>query len=306
MERWVDQACSAIAAWAPYPAIQDPSLTFLHRALVGLLLIAPLCSTIGIQVVNFRMAFFAEAVGHSAFTGIALGFLLASAVGDAVDPFWVMVVFGVLAALAITLYRRRSGLSNDTVIGVFSAAVIALGLCVISHLTETNRLRGGNSKLLEFLQGNILTVRPSDVLALAVFFVAAMGFQAFAYNRLLLMSINAPLAQTFGVRVRAYDYAFTLLLSLIVMFSIRAVGALLVTALLVIPAAAARNLARSAGSLFWYGLLIATTSAVGGLILSDYLTSATGGTVVLCAASWFLLSTLVAGRRRRAGASVSS
>lgn len=262
----------------------------MHRAFVGMLLLAPLCSTVGIQVVNFRLAFFAEAVGHSAFTGIALGFLLAALTGWQHVELGAMVGFGVLVASIITLYRRRSGLASDTVIGVFSSMVIAMGLCVITHLINNNQLRGGGSKVFNFLMGNILTIRADEIVGLALFFVVAIGFQYFAYNRLLFIGINASLARTRGVRVGLYEYAFAVLLALVVTFSIKAVGVLLVTALLVIPAAAARNLARSAGSLFWWGGAIAMTSAVGGLIVSDVFYSATGATTVLLISVWFALS----------------
>ncbi|MFO0948840.1 MAG: metal ABC transporter permease [Planctomycetota bacterium] len=264
----------------------------MHRAFIGLLLLAPLCSTVGIQVVNFRLAFFAEAIGHSAFTGIALGFLLASLSGLSHVELGSMIGFGILVAVVITFYRRRSGLASDTVIGVFSSMVIALGLCVITHLINSNRLRGGGSQVFNFLMGNILTIRADEIVVLFGFFVIAIGFQFFAYNRLLFIGINASLAETRGVHVWLYEYGFAVLLALVVTFSIKAVGVLLVTAMLVIPAAAARNLAHSAGSLFWWGGAIAVTSAVGGLLVSDAFNSATGATTVLLISAWFVASSL--------------
>lgn len=303
MDAVIDQWCYRLASLVPYASLQNPGFSFLHRAFVGLLLLAPLCATIGIQVINFRLAFFAEAVGHSAFTGIALGLGLAAALGQAgpgsgaaSGDTWAlgaMVIFGVLVALAITFYRRQSGLAGDTVIGVFSAAIMALGLCLITHMMSTNRIRGGDA-LRNFLIGNILTIDAGEVAGLAAFFLLAMTFQALAYNRLLFLGINAALAKTRGVRVAAYEYAFAALLALVVMFSIEAVGALLVTAMLVIPAAAARNLARSAGGLFWWAQGIAASSGVGGLILSDYFNTATGATTVLAATLWFLASSISA------------
>lgn len=291
MDEWVDEICRRIAAVVPYPPLQDPGLSFLHRALVGLVLIAPLCSTIGIQVVNLRLAFFAEAVGHSAFTGLAIGLMILAFGGAAApDPRIAMIVFGVAVAMAITVFRRRSGLSSDAVIGVFSSAVIALGLCLISRMIETNQVRGGGARLLDFLQGNILLVRPAELAALAAFFAAAMTYQAFAYNRLLFLGVNSALAATLGVRVRFYEYTFAALVALVVISSIQAVGVLLVTAMLVIPAAAARNLARSAGGMFWWGLVVAVSSAVLGLVLSDRYSTATGATTVLCTTAWFLAS----------------
>lgn len=288
----IDAVCKTIAGLFPYSGFRDPSLSFLHRAFVTVLLIGPLCSTVGIQVVNFRFAFFAEAVGHSAFTGIALGFLLTTLPGMSdLDPTVTMTAVGVVVALAITLYRRGSSLPSDTVIGVFSSFVVALGLTIITHLMKTTTMR---TNLNGFLMGNVLTITSGEVLGLAVFFIVAMAFQAFAYNRLLLIGLNADLAQTFRIRVAAYEYAFSILLALVVMFAIKTVGVLLVTAMLVIPAAAARNFAKSAGAVFWWGIVISWTSGIAGLILSDQYNTATGSTTILVSTVWFALSSLIA------------
>lgn len=297
MESVINQICYSLASLVPYENLHNPSYSFMHRAFAGMLLLSPLCVTIGIQVVNFRMAFFAEAIGHSAFTGIALGLLLAIAAGvsDAANldgPALVtMGLFGVLVAMAITYFRQRTSLASDTVIGVFSSAIMALGLALLTHLSRTSHIKG-NTTLQTFLLGNILTITEWQIAGLFLFFIAAFVFQLFAYNRLLFLGINTALARTRGIAVSVYEYAFSALLALVVMFSIKVVGALLVTAMLVIPAAAARNLARSAGGLFWWGQLVALTSGVGGLILSDYFESATGATAVLIATAWFALSSI--------------
>lgn len=274
-----------LVSLVPYDSLRQ--FEFFQRAVVGLLLLAPLCSTIGIQVVNFRLAFFAEAVGHSAFTGIALGFVLALVpVFQGLDPLVSMSLFGVLIALAITYYRRQTSLSSDTVIGVFSSAVIALGLCVITSLLSSNKIRGP-SFLFNFLMGNILTISPSQIFLLLVFAIAALSFEFFAYNRLMFIGLNQAQAKTMGIHVQLYEYGFAVLLALVVMFSIQAIGVLLVTAMLVIPAASARNIARSAGSVFWWGMLISMTSCLGGLYLSDVYSTATGAAAVLCTTAWF-------------------
>lgn len=299
MDETVDAICRAIASCVPLSSFRDPGLGYLHRSLVGMLLIAPLCATVGVQVIHFRMAFFAEAVGHSAFTGLGLGLLLSTIPAlTGSDPRLAMTLFGAAIALAITLFRRRSTHSTDTVIGVFSSGIIALGLCLINFLTQTNRLRGG-ARLMDFLQGNILVLRPWDLVVLAGFFLIAMAFQFFAYNRLLFLGINAPLAKTMGIQVGRYEYAFAIVLALVVMFSIQAVGVLLVTAMLVIPAAAARHMAHAAGQLFWWGVGIAVSSAVAGLILSDRWETGTGATTVLVTVGWFLIGSAWATLRRR-------
>lgn len=292
MEQGIDTVCRWLVEWIPYQSLKD--YVFLQRALVALLLLGPLCSTIGIQIINFRMAFFSEAVGHSAFTGIALGYMAMLLLPAWLsDPLPVMVLFGVAIALGITHYRRRYHLASDTVIGVFQSSVIALGLFILTYLMQGHYL-SSTVNLNNFLMGNVLTILPGEVMGLAIFFVLAMGFQAFAYNRLMLVGLNADLARSMGIRVAWLEYAFAALLALVVMFSIKAIGVLLVTAMLVIPAAGARNFARSAGSVFWWGILIATTSGAAGLIISDLYATAVGATTVLMTTAWFLFSTLIA------------
>jgi len=262
---------------------------FMQQAMVGLLLLTPMAAAMGIMVVNFRMSFFADAISHSAFAGVALGLLLA------VDPDWTMPAFGLLVGLGIMLLQRHSSLSSDTVIGVFFSAMVAFGLAMVSRDRSLAR------DLQRFLYGDILTISDGQILCLAVLFVVLMGFQAASYNHLLYIGLNPSLAKAHRIRVAAHQYLFAGLLSLIVMFSVQAVGVLLVTALLVVPAATARNLAHCAGSMFWWALLVGTSSAIVGLIISaqDWARTATGATIILAACGWFLLSLAVAGLRGR-------
>jgi zinc transport system permease protein len=274
---------------------------FMQHALLAILLLAPLCAVIGIQVVNFRLAFFADAVSHSAFTGMGLGMVgaillpsfaewaypaekpadRALAFGQAM-----MIAFGLFVSLVVTWQRRRSGLSSDTIIGVFSSSAVALGLVLFSF----RRITGGEKVFSNFLQGSPLTVSSEELVMLAGFFVAALGFVAFAYNRLLLVGLNADLAQVLHVNVSRYEYMFAAFLSLLVMFCIPIVGALVVTAFLVIPAAAARNFASNAGAVFWWAVAIALFSGLAGLYFANRYESPVGATIVLCNAGWFAAS----------------
>lgn len=280
--------CDWLARVLPFGIFQP---RFMQQALLGLLLIAPMAAAMGVQVVNFRMAFFADAISHSAFAGVALGLIFA------VSPGWTMPVFGLLVGLAIMAMQRRSSLSSDTVIGVVFAAVMAFGLAIVS------RDRAVARDLQRFLYGDILTMSAGDLAALAALFGVVMLFQAWSYNRLLYVGLNPVLAQAHRVQIGFYQYAFAGLLALVVMFSVWAVGVLLVTALLIVPAAAARNFARSAGPMFWWAIGISATSAVAGLAISaqDWARTATGPTIVLCGFAWFVVSQIAAraGRRRK-------
>lgn len=261
---------------------------FMQQALLGLLFIAPMAAAMGVQVVNFRMAFFADAISHSAFAGVALGLIFS------VSPAWTMPLFGLAVGLVIMAMQRRSTLSSDTVIGVIFAAVMAFGLAIVSRDRSVAR------DLQRFLYGDILTIGEVEVLGLALLLGVIMAFQALGYNRLLYIGLSPVLARAHRVNVALYQYAFAGLLALVVMLSVRAVGVLLVTALLIVPAAAARNFARSAGAMFWWAMAVSITSAVAGLLISaqDWARTATGPTVVLCGFCWFMVSYAVTVFRR--------
>ncbi len=271
---------------------------FNRRAAAALFLLAPLCATVGTQVVNFRLSFFADAVAHSAFTGLALGMVTLAWAGQNVGlATWFMAPFGVLVAFVITWQRRRSSLSSDTVVGVYSTTTYALGLWVLVWLLNHGQ-KGGEQAFNTFLRGNVLTVDKHDLLVIALFSAAAAAFLAWSYNRLLLIGLNADLAQTTGVRTRGYEYGFAALLACVVMACVPIVGALVVTALLIVPAAAARSFGRSAGAVFWWGLAISWSSAFGGLWLADHLKAAVGASIVLCSAAWFFAGQLRSALRR--------
>ncbi|MBF0245197.1 MAG: metal ABC transporter permease [Planctomycetes bacterium] len=259
-------------------------MRFMQRALVGLLILAPMCAAMGVQVVNFRMAFFADAISHSTFAGVALGLIFA------LDPHWTMPVFALVVGLGIMAGRRGSALSSDTLIGVCFSAVVAFGLAVVSRERHVAR------DLQRYLYGDILTIGEGEILAMLLLAFALAIFQIWGFNRMLFIGLNPVLAGVNRVRVAAYQYAYAALLSLVVIFSVWAVGVLLVTAMLIVPAATARNLARSAGGMMWWALLVSLCSAVIGLVLSaqPWANAATGATVILVSFAFFLLSALVA------------
>ena len=261
---------------------------FMQQALLGLLLLAPMAAVMGVHVVNFRMAFFSDAISHSAFAGIALGLIFS------IDPALSMPLFGVLVGLGVISVLRHSSLSSDTVIGVFFSATMAFGLAVVSRYTAVAR------DIQQFLYGDILTLGEREIFWLAILVVLVLVFQAFGYNRLMYVAVHPTLAKVHRIRVSLLQYIFAGLLSLIVMFAVRAVGVLLVTALLIVPAATARNLAHTAGGMFWWAIFTAATSAIAGLVLSaqDWMGTATGATIILASCLWFTVSIFVAARRR--------
>ncbi len=270
-----------LAAMLPFDCLQ---VRFMQQAMVGLVFLAPMAAIMGVQVVNFRMAFFSDAISHSAFAGVALGLLFS------IDPDISMPLFGIFVGVSIMGTLRHSALSSDTVIGVFFSAVMAFGLAVVSQHSNVAR------DLQQFLYGDILTIGERELHWLLVLLVALVLFQIWGFNRLLYVSLNPLLARVHNVRVAFYQYLFAGLLALVVMCSVRAVGVLLVTAMLIVPAATARNLAQSAGNMFWWAISVGIFSAITGLVLSaqPWMQTASGATIILVSCGCFLISLCVA------------
>jgi zinc transport system permease protein len=275
-----------IPALLPFESLK---LRFMQQAFLGLLILAPMAATMGIQVVNFRMAFFSDAISHSVFAGVAIGLILS------INPYLSTPLLGLIIGLGIMALQRRSNLSMDTIIGVFFSAIVAFGLAIVSREQSIAR------NLQSFLYGDILTITEENIFLLLILFVCLTLFQIAGYNRMLYIGLHPILAEAHRVKVALYQYLFAALLSIVVVFSVWAVGVLLVTALLIVPAAAARNFAKSAASIFWWSLLISISSALSGLIISaqDWAQTATGATVVLVSCVWFMASLIVNSLLRR-------
>jgi zinc transport system permease protein len=207
-----------------------------------------------------------------------------------------MVAFGLFVAYAITLAKGRTGLSPDTVIGVFFSTVIALGIAIISAQ------KGLTRNLQAYLYGDLLAISDAEVLWMAALFLAVAAYLFLAFNRILLLGVHEGFARSLGIRGRALEISFSIVVALVVTTAIRAVGILLVTALLVVPAAAARNVARGTAGAFWTAIVISLLSGIAGIAASYYLDTATGATIVLFAAAFFALTAIVRGSRKSGNA----
>ncbi len=257
---------------------------FMRLALLAVLFIAPLLGALGTVVVANRLAFFSEAIGHAAFTGIALGVIFGLA-----NPLWSMVGFALLLTLAITWVRRRGGLSSDTAIGLVMAFTVSLGVVILS--------KGGNfARYTNFLIGDMLGVTPHDVAALGVLAIIVLGLFFVFFNRLLLASVSPSLARSRARHPGAAELAFASMLAVVVTFSLPWIGILVINALLILPAAAARNLSGSTAGFFGWSVAVAMVSGVVGLIVSFYASTATGATIVLTAMVVYLVTLAFRGR----------
>lgn len=264
---------------------------FMKNAFVAVLLITPLFGLVGTMIVNNRMSFFSDALGHSALTGIAIGVLLG------VDNYLLsMLDFALLFAVGISAVIGSGVSSADTIIGVFSSTGLALGVVLLSA-------SGGFSKYSSYLIGDILTVQPEEIALLGCVLIVVLLVWGLFFNRFLLTSINGDLAASKNIREGALQKIFVILVAVLVTVSIKWVGVLIINSLLVLPAASARNVARSMRSYHAWSVGVSMFSGVTGLILSYYLGTAAGGTIVLVAAVVFAVTFAVgalSGRRRAA------
>ncbi len=257
-------------AWADYK--------FMVNAFVAMLLIAPLMGVLGTMAVNNKMAFFSDALGHSAFTGIALGVLLGID-----NELFSLIAFGVFLALVITRVKNNGRASADTVISVFSSTAVALGLLVLSR-------GGGFSKYSSYLVGDILSVTPGEIAMLAITFAAVMVVWALIYNKLLTVSINRELAAAKGIKCVLYENIFVVVVAVVVMMSIKWVGILLINSLLILPAAAARNVAKNSRRYLAGSVVLAFVCGITGLLVSFYTDTSAGATVVAVLAAVFFIT----------------
>lgn len=274
----------------PIFSLLGPSFAplFMRRALVGLVLLASSCSLLGVQAVNARMAFFSDAVSHGAFAGLAVGWFLA------VNESLSLALFSLAFGFAIIWLSRNGRLSRDTSIAVVFSIVVAGGLAALSQSPQAAR------KIQAYVMGSVLTLNGGDLVEAALLAVAAIAFFAFFGNRLALDGVNQELAKAHGVATAFYEYAFAALLALAAAMAARMVGVLLVTALLVLPAASARNLAASWGGMCRWSFALALAGSGIGLWLSarPWAGKTPVGAMIVLAMAAIFLATLPFSRRR--------
>jgi len=260
---------------------------FVVNALLAGLMIGPVLGGLGTLVVVKRFAFFSEAVGHAALTGVAIGILLGEPyTGPYGSLFGYCLLFGIL----LNFLRNRTGLSPDTLIGVFLSVSLALGASLLLMLAGKI-----NVHILEnVLFGSVLTVSGQDLVVLGIVAVLVLALALPLYNRIMLASFNPQLAAVRGVAVKTLDYLFVVLVTLVTVAAVKVIGAILVGALLVIPAAAARLVSQSLKGFFFLSVVIATVSTLFGILLPIVfdLPVPSGAAIILVAGMCFALAAL--------------
>ena len=252
---------------------------FMKNALLAVLLMAPLFGLLSTMIVTGRMSFFSDALGHSAFTGIAIGCICGMAA-----PVWMAVIFSVAFSLLFSWVRSRSNQAADTIIGVFSSTAVALGIFIAT-------LGGGSfTKYNRYLIGDILSVTPGEIGMLALVLVGVVVFWILASNRLMLSSVHPQLASSRGIPVHLTQTVFTTAIAVVVTLAISWVGLLILNSLLVLPGASARNISRNLKEYHIFSVVFALISGILGLIISYFLGASAGAAISLVLAVIFAVS----------------
>ena len=257
------------------------SHTFMKNAFIAIIIITPLFGLLSTMVVSNKMSFFADSLGHGAFTGIAVGILLGG-----IDPMWGATLFSICFAIAITIIKNKGTSSTDTIIGVFSSTSIALGLVLMSFSSSL-------SKFSSYLVGDLLSISQNLIILLIFVFIAIIVLWSLIFNKLLVTSLNTSLANSRGMNTLLIEIIFTCTIAVIVTITIRWVGLLIINSLLVLPAAASRNISRNIRQYHLFSILIAIFSGIVGLIISYYLNTVTGATIVLVASVIFFITLFI-------------
>ncbi len=263
---------------------------FVINAIICALIIGPLLGALGTMVVAKRMAFFSQAVGNAALTGVGIGVLIGESY---TSPYVSMFSFCILFALLLNFTRNHTKMSSDTLIGVFLSISLALGASLLLFISAKV-----NTHILQtILFGSILTVSKTDIAVLSVVAIILLAVGIPLFNKMLLASLNPALAHVRGVRVQLMEYIFVLMITIITVACVKIIGAVLVEALLLIPAAAARNLNKSLGGFVLWSMIFSLSSCLLGItipMLFD-IPVPSGGAIILVAATFFLITSLMRG-----------
>ena len=281
MELWY-----SLVELLPFEWAAPGTMYFMKNALLAVLVISPLFGLLSTMVVTNRMSFFSDALGHSAFTGIAIGTLCGLA-----DPMWAAILLAAAFALLFTYVQRRSNMASDTVIGVFSSTAVALGIFIATFDS------GSFTKFNSLLIGDILSVEPGKIGLLAAILLMVVILWVCSFNGLMLSSVHPALADSRGVKVFWQEAVFSMAIAVVVTVSMTWVGLLVINSLLVLPAASARNLARNMRQYHLFSILGAIAAGIAGLMTSYYAGTSAGASITLYLAAFFAVTFLLRGRR---------
>lgn len=251
---------------------------FMRNALLAILISSPIFALLGTLVVNKKMAFFSDAIGHSALCGIAVGVVFGFT-SRSVS----MVIFAILFSVLLNFVKDRTTYGADTIISVFASVAMSLGLVLLS--------RGGTfNKYSSYLVGDILSITQTEIISLAVCLVLVIVFWLFSYNALSSDNLNRDLARSKGINGKLYDYIFSAFIAVVIMFSIRWIGILLINSLIILPAAASRNISRNTRAYHLWSVVFSVVAGIAGILVSYYTGAPSGPMIVLLLGGTFFIT----------------
>lgn len=259
---------------------------FMVRALLAACLVGPILGGMGPMVVAKKLSFFTQTIGNAAMTGVALGLLIGEPISQTYAGLY---GFCLLMALLMTFIKNRTHMAADTIIGVILAQTLGLGIIMLVLVTKQFNIHQVESVLF----GNLITISDQDIFILIFTAIAAVATGIWIFNRAMLVSFNPVMARARGHNPVLIDYIFVVMLTVVVVSSLKLIGALLVLVLVVVPAAGAQNIARGLRSFFWLSVFLSTASTILGLLLSGYLPIPTGGTIAMVASIFFYITLLL-------------
>lgn len=260
------------------------SYSFMKNAFLAILLISPIFAILGTMIVNNKMAFFSDALGHSALTGIAIGTIFGIANNNIS-----MILFAIVFAVALNMVKQKTTYGADTIISVFSSIAIAVGLAILANT-------GSFNKYSSYLVGDVLSITWEEIIVLAIAAVIIFVFWYYSFNKLNCVSLNPALAKSKGINVKVLDNLFVSIIAIVVMLSIRWIGILLINSLLILPAASSRNITRNMRSYHLFAVLFSLASGIVGLILSYYYNIPTGPMIVILSGAIYFVTFLLKDR----------
>ncbi len=253
---------------------------FFPRALIVSVILGACLPLLGVFIVSRRLSFYSEAVAHSAYTGLAVAAVLASATLPTV------VAVAIITALSISFTLKHTELPSDTVIGVYLAISAALGILILGiH-------KGYNPSLFQYLFGDVLAINNTEVICTVVLGIVIIISMIFLWKPLVRLTIHTDMAQVTGTNAKVVDTIFLILVAVVVTLSLKLIGIVMVTAMFLLPTAAARNLCRSLNKMTILSVIIGSLSGIVGMFISFNYELASGSCIVMCSAAAFIVSLL--------------
>ncbi|MFL6405951.1 MAG: metal ABC transporter permease [Nitrososphaeraceae archaeon] len=254
---------------------------FIQRALISGIAVAVSCSTIGLFLVLRRQSLYGDALSHVAFGGIAVGLF------TNIYPIWTAFAVSILASLGMTKLRESTKIPGDSAVAVLLSAGLAVGVVLIG-------LSGGFSlDLYSFLFGSILLISYNDQLMIVVLSSIILAIMYKIYRKLMYIAFDEEQAKVSGIDVTKLNYLFIVLAGLTVIASVRLVGVLLISSLIVIPNITAMMLGKGFKKTLLISIFIAVLSVISGILISYVMNLAPGGTIVLISVGVFLAVTII-------------